>query len=178
MSTRNIIQTTYDEFGKESGCSKKAGSWYRRSAETIVVLNLQKSQYGLQYYVNVGLWLLGLDQVETPKERHCPIRTRLTRLVPLAIEARLTTLLDLQSPIDDALRREELLALLHEHLLPLMEASAALDGLRSGQGQWLIKASLIEGDALRLLGLGGQRHTLVQLPNQDHRGGAPGGAER
>ena len=155
MSTRNIIQTTYDEFGKESGCSKKAGSWYRRSAETIVVLNLQKSQYGLQYYVNVGLWLLGLDQVETPKERHCPIRTRLTRLVPLAIEARLTTLLDLQSPIDDALRREELLALLHEHLLPLMEASAALDGLRSGQGQRLIKASLIEGDALRLLGLGG-----------------------
>lgn len=58
MSVRNIIQTTFDEFGKASGGSKKSGSWYRRSPETIFVLNLQKSQYAVRYYVNVALWLL------------------------------------------------------------------------------------------------------------------------
>ncbi len=54
MSVRNSIQTTFDEFGKTAGGSKKSGSWYRRSPETIVVLNLQKSQYALRYYVNLG----------------------------------------------------------------------------------------------------------------------------
>ena len=56
--------------------------------------------------------------------------------MPLAIEARLTTLLDLQSPIDDALRREDLLALLHEHLLPLMEASAAASTVWNRYALW------------------------------------------
>ncbi len=151
MSSRNIIQSTFDEFGKASGYSKESGSWYRRRAETIVVLNLQKSQYALRYYVNVALWLLALGQSEAPKEHHCHVRTRLDDLVPPAMEGRLTELLDLESLIDEETRREELLALLREHLLPLMEASSTLEGLRSGDGQRLINASLVTGLAQRLL---------------------------
>ena len=56
MSTRNIIQTTFDEFGKALDGSKKSGSWYITGPDAIAVLNLQKSQYGPRYYLNVGLW--------------------------------------------------------------------------------------------------------------------------
>jgi len=112
VSIRNIIQTTFDDFAKESGFSKKSGSRYLRNDETLVVLNLQKSQYGLQYYVNIGLWLLALRAAEYPKEHHCPIRTRLTRLVPTATEARLALLLDLEALFDEGARSKEFLDLL------------------------------------------------------------------
>lgn len=50
MSTRNIIQATFDEFGKSLCGSKKSGSWYVTGPDAIAVLNLQKSQYGPRYY--------------------------------------------------------------------------------------------------------------------------------
>lgn len=151
MSERNAIQTIFDEFAKAAGCSKKSGSWYLRSPETIVVLNLQKSQYGLQYYVNVALWLRALGEMDAPKENKCQIRTRLTRLVPADLEKRLTALLDLDSDLDEASRHEELLGLLRERLLPLMEASSSLQSLRSGDGQLLIQKSLVTGPGQQLL---------------------------
>ncbi|TFC22108.1 DUF4304 domain-containing protein [Cryobacterium sp. MDB1-18-2] len=151
MSDRNVIQTAFDEFAKTAGCSKKSGSWYRRSSETILVLNLQKSQNGLQYYVNVALWLRALGDEESPKENKCQIRTRLTRLLPADLEKRLTELLDLDSDLDQMSRKEGLLDLLREHLLPLMEASSSLEGLRSGDGQDLIRKSLVTGPGQKLL---------------------------
>ena len=56
--------------------------------------------------------------------------------------------------IGDDARREELLALLGQHLLPLVEAAATLESLRSGAGQRFVKASLLDGDGQRLLAAG------------------------
>ena len=154
MSARNVVQETFDEFSKESGCSKKSGSWYLRSSETIVVLNLQKSQYALRYYVNVGVWLLAAGPADAPKPSDCHIQTRLERLGPSALEERLTVLLDLDNPIGAEARRDELLALLREHLLPMMSAASTLEWLRSGEGQRFVKASLVDGDGQRLLAAG------------------------
>lgn len=151
MSERNVIQSAFDEFGKSSGSAKKSGSWYRRSAETIVVLNLQKSNYATRYYVNVALWLLPLGDVDAPKENKCHVRSRLTGLVPGELEQRLNELFDLETPIDDASRREELLSVMAEHLLPLMDGASTLEGLRSGAGRTLIERSLVNGPAQRLL---------------------------
>lgn len=151
MSTRNIIQTTFDEFGKESGGSKKSGSWYWRSPESIFVLNLQKSQYARRYYINAALWLLAAGPAYRPKPSHCHIQTRLERLVPEALEEQLVRLLDLDAPPDEGGRPEALLALLRAQLLPVMEASSTLDGLRSGGGQRFVEVSLVDGDGQRLL---------------------------
>lgn len=151
MSTRNVIQTTFDEFGKLSGGAKKSGSWYRRGDETVFVLNLQKSNYAVRYYVNAALWLLAVGSADAPKPSQCQIQTRLEELLPPDLEERLTALLDLDSAIEDDARREELLGLLHQYVLPLMEASSTLEGLRSGEGQRFVKASLVDGDGQRLL---------------------------
>lgn len=156
MSVRNVVQSTFDEFGKASGGAKKSGSWYVRSAETIVVLNLQKSQYAASYYVNVAVWLLAAGPADAPKPSECHVQTRLERLVPPpAFEERLTALLDLNSAIEEETRHEELHALMCEHLLPAIQAAATLEGLRSaGEGQRLVTASLVDGDGQRLLSAG------------------------
>jgi hypothetical protein len=154
MSVNNVVQTTIEEFAKESGCVKKSGSWFLRSEETIFVLNLQKSQYGLQCFVNVAVWLRALGDIDAPRENKCQIRTRLTRLVPADLEQRLTQLLDLDKEMDEQARRAELRGVLDEHLFPLMQASGSLDGLRSVEGQRLLKKSLVNGAGHKLLGAG------------------------
>src|SRR5690349_16163326 len=120
MSTRNIIQTTFDEFGKSLGGSKKSGSWYITGPEAIAVLNLQKSQYGPRYYLNVGLWFLGVGPATNPKPSHCHVQSRLESLVPAADRQHLEDLLDLDFAVDEQERRAELLAVLTSQLEPLL----------------------------------------------------------
>ena len=151
MSERNVIQSTFDEFGKSAAATKKSGSWYRRGDDTVFVLDLQKSNYATRYFVNVALWLLPLGDADAPNENKCHVRSRLTQLVPSSVEARVNELFDLGAPIDDATRRTEVLAVLREHLLPLMDTGSTIDGLRSGAGQRLIEKSLVTGPAQRLL---------------------------
>lgn len=77
--SRNVIQTTFDGFMKGAGFSKHIGSWYRDTDDVITVAELQKSQYGLQYYI--ALWLRPLGEAKTPKEQACHVRSRLSLLV-------------------------------------------------------------------------------------------------
>jgi hypothetical protein len=151
MSRRDIVQTVYDEFVAEGGLSRKSKSWYRRSEETIVVLTLNRSAYGRQYFLAVGVLLRALDADQTPKDAHCQIRSRLDRLVPAASEHRVNDLLDLQFPIDDNDRRVELLELLRTALLPLLEACSTLAGLRGAAGSVLVRNSRVTDEARAVL---------------------------
>jgi Domain of unknown function (DUF4304) len=151
MSERDVIQRTFDEFGNAAGATKKSGSWFRRGPETIVVLNLQKSDYGDRYFVNVALWLLPLGPASAPKENVCHIRSRLSQLVPREMEEQVNELFDLNIPIDAASRRERLIVVLRENLLPLIDNGSTLEGLRSARCQHLIERSLVTEPARRLL---------------------------
>jgi len=151
MSRRDVVQTVFDGFVTESGLARKSKSWYRRTDETIVVLTLNRFPYGRQYFLTVGVLLRTLDADETPKDAHCQIRSRLDRLVPEASEHRVNDLLDLEFPIDEAARGAELLSLLRSELLPLMDASRSLDGLRSRAGAVLLRHSSLNDEARGIL---------------------------
>jgi hypothetical protein len=79
MSVRNVIQTTIDEFGRSFGGSKNSGSWYFTGPDAIAVLSLQKSQYSPSYYLNVGLWLLGVGAATNPSQLTVTFRAVLRR---------------------------------------------------------------------------------------------------
>lgn len=151
MSRRNVIQRTFDEFGRSLGGSKKSGSWYVTGPDAIAVLNLQKSQYGPHYYLNVGLWFLGLGAATNPKPTHCHVQSRLEALVPAEHRRNLEALLDLDQVVDDEERRTELLGVLAVQLEPLVQAGTSFDGLATEAGQRLLMKSLIDGDGQRFL---------------------------
>ncbi|WP_284750823.1 DUF4304 domain-containing protein [Arthrobacter sp. efr-133-R2A-120] len=151
MSMRNIIQTTFDEFGKSLGGSKKSGSWYVTGPDAIAVLNLQKSQYGPSYYVNVGLWFLGVGPVISPKPTQCHVQSRLEVLLPETQRRHLEDLLDLDHVVNDGDRRSALLGVLTNQLQPLLEAGMSVKGLATEKGQHVLMKSLIDGDGQRFL---------------------------
>ena len=150
MSERNAVQLACDRFGKEAGFDKKSGSWYRSSDEVISVSNLQKSQYGPQYYFNQAFWLRQLGDERFPKENKCHIRARLGSLLRDESE-RIAQLLDLDHQMPDEQRVEELVRLLGERLLPLIERASSVAGLRGLLDEGAFKAAGIRGPAQEAL---------------------------
>ena len=64
----NIINV-FEQNVQQAGFIKKRGSWYFNGAETILVVNLQKSNYGKQYYVNLAVYVKQFGEERFPKER-------------------------------------------------------------------------------------------------------------
>jgi hypothetical protein len=66
---------------KASGFTKKARTWWRHSPDVIQVLNLQKSPYGDNLYVNLGIYVKSLGEEQNPPENRCHVQARLERVV-------------------------------------------------------------------------------------------------
>ncbi len=152
MSERNAVQLGFDRFGREAGFEKKSGSWYGRGDEVIAISNLQKSQYGPQYYFNQGFWLRQLDDEAFPKSNLAHIAARIEDLLP-DVEQRVGELLDLEFEMPEEQRVDELVALLKDHLLPLIERGGSIAGLRSMVDDGTFVAAGIRGPAQEALGI-------------------------
>jgi Domain of unknown function (DUF4304) len=150
VSERDPVQLAFDQFGKEAGFEKKSGSWYRRADEVISVSNLQKSQYGSQYYFNQAFWLRQFGDERSPKENKCHIRARLGSLLPDQAGA-VERLLDLDHQMPDEQRIEQLVGLLREQLLPIIERGETVAGLRGLLDEGAFKAAGIRGPAQEAL---------------------------
>lgn len=150
MSERNAVQQAFDRFGQDAGFEKKSGSWYRRGDEVVSISNLQKSQYGPQYYFNQGFWLRQLGDERYPKSNQAHIVTRVEDLLPEA-EQRIGELLDLDYEMPDEQRIDELLTLLNQRLLPLIERGDSIAGLRSMVDDGKFAGAGIRGPAQEVL---------------------------
>jgi len=121
-----------------------------RGEDVVAVSNLQKSQYGQQYYFNQAFWLRKLGDETFPKENKCHIRSRLGTLCPEEA-SHIEELLDLDYDMPEELRIEELLTLLDQRLLPLIEAGSSIAGLRRLFDQGALNGAAIRGPAQQAL---------------------------
>lgn len=62
MKTKNPLRLALEDVLGPAGFTRKGDSWYRRSEEIVEVVNLQKSQWGAQFYLNYGIWLRALGE--------------------------------------------------------------------------------------------------------------------
>lgn len=149
----NEVKATFAKVMSGLGLAERGGSWYLHGANVIVVVELQKSNYGLQHFINVAVWLSDLDDARFPKEHVCHVRTRLTQLV--SDPQRLSELLDLEKIRADPLRVGELDEELTTALTWVLESVGSLAALRSERGASFLARSLVTGPAQRLIS-GGQ----------------------
>lgn len=104
-------------------------TWYAASDEATKVVDLQKSQYGEQYFINLAVCLKQLGGPEKPKEHQCHVRARLTSL--LADPAPLDKALDLEdATLSDEAREREIIGAMSQFGLPFFDEAGSLDGLR------------------------------------------------
>ena len=62
---------------KPLGFKKRAGTWHRATADAIHVVNVQGSQWGPEYYVNVGTYLRALGTEISPPVFRCHVQSRI-----------------------------------------------------------------------------------------------------
>src|SRR4051794_24856767 len=117
MSMRNAVQQAFDRVGRVAGWEKKSGAWYRHRDEVVAVVDLQKSQYGPQYYVNVGFWLRELGDERYPKTWKSHVQVRLGSLLSGELCERAERLLDLDQDIPNDQRADDIAALLTESIV-------------------------------------------------------------
>lgn len=132
MSQAKVLTEAFRQPLKVAGFKKaKSDTWIRRNPDTVSVLNVQKSNYGHQYYINVALWLNALGDVESPPEHSCPIRFRWELLIPQDCVSQ-KTLLDLEdTSMTDPERTMHIASILERYVLPFFSQTATLDGLRT-----------------------------------------------
>ncbi len=76
MEKKELIKSIDNVLIKNS-YKRKSTTWYLSKSDFVCVLNLQKSAWGNQYYMNVSVcFKKGLD-IEYPRENQCDIRWRL-----------------------------------------------------------------------------------------------------
>lgn len=75
---KNVILNGMKVILKEKGYKKKDSSFYKNSNNAIVLINLQKSQWGENFYINIGILFKELENnIEYPKENQSHIHFRI-----------------------------------------------------------------------------------------------------
>lgn len=159
---------------------KRPSSWFRSTPDVVQVVNLQKSQWGDQYYVNFAVWLLALGHAELPPQAQCHVRLRADDIVSSKVELR--RLLDLDVQVAD--RRAAFARVLADELLPFADEARTLAGLRRLARVKRLKNALVLARARALLSAGarpraargGPRAARGDLPRPRGRPGAAPGA--
>ena len=146
MKTDNPIKLGVEAALKESKFLRKANIWHRELEETFLVVDVQKSNYGEQYYVNLGILVKRLPLVRDrlpPKENECHVRLRLEALSPDE-EERLKRLLDLEDQsIGPAERQEHVRALLADVAVPFLLGCGTRKGVAEAHRQGRLNHALV-----------------------------------
>src|SRR4051794_13776958 len=127
-SSKQQLEAAFAPLFKEAGYRKHALTWHRKNAETISVFNVQKSQWGDQFYLNCGIYLCDLGDESQPPSYRCHLNIRVDRLVP--DRDRLLLLLDFDQPVKSEFRIEELAELVNKWAMPWLEKCSTISALR------------------------------------------------
>lgn len=150
MNTKELGEEL-DSILAPAGFRRRKDSWYRMNEDTISLVNLQKSQYGGQYYLNLAVYLRDLDKATSPAEHQSHIRVRLTAIAGSEASA-IDGALDLEKANMSTEQRKGILGrALSEIALPFLVERSVLPHLRELHAQGQLGPVLITKDARELL---------------------------
>jgi len=137
---------------KNAGFKKKSDSWYWSNDEVVLVVNLQKSQYGDQYYVNCAVALKSLGAIQFPKEHHCHIRFRLTSIVSDQEREEIGIVFDLENgSVTDQKRTEEISRLIRDIALPILKGCSSRDGIAETYKSGILRKAFVHKQVKNLV---------------------------
>lgn len=125
--TKKVI-TVFGDALREHSPKKKGNSWYIRSPETVSVVNLQKSQWSKQFYVNIGIFCSPIE--ENLPEFKADIRFRIENFLPERHRTSAVELFDLENSLGENERLSMIHKLVTDLIDPALEDFKNLQTLR------------------------------------------------
>ncbi|SDA69258.1 DUF4304 domain-containing protein [Sinorhizobium sp. NFACC03] len=130
MPVANPVADAVSSLLKPLGFRRKSSSWYLENDETVLIVNVQRSQFGPQYYLNFSVVIRAISTVPQPKEYHGDIRFRLEETLPAHSHELCKKLLNLEYPLSDDERSLRLVELIKRHGLRLLLTCNSEAGLK------------------------------------------------
>ncbi len=118
----------FDEIAKESGFDRAYKGWFKESPEVILALDLQKSNFGNYYYLNIKLFIQGVFGHTYSKCKKL-IKTDIGNIF-LRQPDNYSNLLDLDTPLEDSDRKEGLRKLFGDFIVPFSNKTSSKKGVR------------------------------------------------
>ncbi len=122
------FKNIFDEAARRNGFEKAFGGWFRESPECIVVLDLQKSNFGDYYELNIKIFVQGLfgnnyvKSKDLVKKHTGDIFTRQPN--------EYKDVLDFSVLLDDLKRKERLEILFSDFIVPLTNKALSKSGIK------------------------------------------------
>ena len=148
---KNALEQIFSLKLKLQGFKKAGRTWHRQSGDFVQVINLQKSAFGLQFYVNVALAPIGMPikGLPTPSENHCPIRIRLDILS--AEDSAI--IFNIGNDMSDMERTAKIEQIFVSELFPFLDKISTLQEVRNACTTGSFSHGLISVDAKRYLSI-------------------------
>lgn len=133
------------------GFVRKGSLLTRRSEEVVQSLELQKSQWGHQYYLNVGVWLTILGSIGLIQDKDMHVRIRADSLLEEEAQKKLSQCLDLEQSVNGFEREEQLQEIVGKSLLPKLQYWRSIAGLRDDMKLGLLASAFLAAVARKAL---------------------------
>jgi hypothetical protein len=129
---------------EKSGLVKKGQSWYFDGKEALIVINLQKSNWGEMYHMNLGIWLKAFGEVSFPQFNHCPLYYRVEYFFPKRRE-----LILLGCSLDQSTlpMLAELTEFIESELIPFLQSCSVISKLRELMKQGALDGGFVTSEA-------------------------------
>jgi len=120
------FKVVFNEVAKSNDFKKAFGGWYKESAECIAVLELQKSNFGNYYLLNIKIFINGVFG------RIYTLSKDLVKSSMGHINEQINAkdFLDFDEPIDDNLRIAHLHDSFRDRILPFTDITLSKAGIR------------------------------------------------
>lgn len=122
------LKKMFDEIAKENGFEKAYEGWFKEFPQVIQVLDLQKSNYGNLYYLNIKLFIQGAFGSKYIKSKQL-VKSD-TGDIFLRQPNNYSDLLNLDAPLDDAKRKEGLKKMFEDFIAPFSEKANTKEGIK------------------------------------------------
>lgn len=122
------FKTVFGEVAKAHDFKKAFSGWYKESPECIAVLELQKSNFGDYYQLNIKIFIQGVfDRTYLPSKDL--IKSSMGH-VNFSETKEYKNIFDFDEPMDDSIRKERLEELFQNHIVPFTDKTLSKLGIR------------------------------------------------
>lgn len=129
---------------------KRNKDWYFKNNELTIVINIQKSNYGMHYFLNIGVWFNEIsDEFEFPKEFKCHLRFRSEDLFS-NIPEELSPINILNLEKEDKNRIEKVEKFLKEYFCPALRVFMDITSICKMYNEGKLSYALIKKEVIEI----------------------------
>ena len=122
------FKTVFGEVAKANDFKRAFGEWYKETPECIAILELQKSNFGDYYQLNIKIFIQGIfNKIYLPSKDL--IKSSLGHVNSNETKV-YKSVLDFDEPMDDSKRKERLRELFENHIVPFTNKTLTKSGIR------------------------------------------------